>query len=254
MKILITGASGVVGNILTMHLSPWHEVTPLKGHNDIDLMDKNQVSNFLHDKKFDVVIHCATLGAKNVEDPSFSIFHGNLSMYENLKANYSSFNRLINIASGCELGYGGNKHELTLRDKLPTTPYALSKNLISRDVMKHIEWFNLRLFGLIANTRVFWKVWRLVELGEKVFEIRDKYMDYIKEDDMVKIVRHFCEKNCIVEKDVNMVYQTKKKVSEVLQDYIKENNLDLEVKVISEAPSSEDYTGDGFRLARMNIL
>ena len=254
MDIVITGASGVVGKILTMHLSPWHNVIPLNGHNEVDLMDPTSVDNFFFARRFNAVIHCAVAGAKDVNDTSPSITHRNLTMYENIKRNYNGFDKLINIASGCELGYGGNKQEIELRNQLPVTPYGLSKNLIARDVMKQVEWHNLRLYGLISNTRVFWKVWDLADKGEKEIEIVDKYMDYISEDDMVKIVRYFTETHFIPEKDVNMVYQEKKKVSEVLKEYIKDHNLDIEVKVTQTAPSSEDYTGDGYRLARMNIL
>jgi nucleoside-diphosphate-sugar epimerase len=254
MDIVITGASGVVGQILTMHLSPWHKVIPLNGRQDVDLMSLSSVNDFFHARRFDVVIHCAVAGARDVSDPSPSITHKNLTMYENLKQNYNGFDKLINIASGVELGYGGNKQEIELRNQLPELPYALSKNLIARDIMKHVEWHNLRLYGLISNTRIFWKLWDLVNRGEKEIQIVDKYMDYISEDDMVKVVKYFAETSFIPEKDVNMVYRDKKKVSQVVQDYIKEHNLDIEVKILETAPSSEDYTGDGYRLARINIL
>ena len=254
MRILITGANGYIGKSLHNALKDKYDVTAIN-RDSFDLTNPIALSKFFKSRyPFDVVLHCAVAGAKDVNDTNPSITHRNLTMYENIKRNYNGFDKLINIASGCELGYGGNKQEMELRNQLPVTPYGLSKNLIARDVMKHVEWHNLRLYGLISNTRVFWKVWDLVDKGEKEIEIVDKYMDYISEDDMVKIVRYFAETHFIPEKDFNMVYQEKKKVSEVLKEYIKDHNLDIEVKVTQTAPSSEDYTGDGYRLARMNIL
>lgn len=252
-KIIITGASGTVGQILTMHLAPWYNVIPLYGRNELDLMNRKEVDDFFIGKQYDTVIHCAVAGADNVKNLAPSITHTNLTMYENLKAQYPSFYKFINIASGCELNYRPKASEHTLRDELPVFPYGLSKNLIARDVKKHHHWYNLRLFGLIANTRVFDALWKAYESGKDVFDVYDdKYMDYFKEDDLVTVIRHYIDQDIDLVSDVNLVYEQKYKVSEVLQRYIEDMGIDIKLNVLNEV--SDEYTGSGYNLARMNIL
>jgi nucleoside-diphosphate-sugar epimerase len=254
MKIVITGANGTVGRILADDLSQHHEVIALKGRQDLNLLDRQAVTDFFAGKRYDVVIHCAVMGANDVTDVNPQIAHDNLVMFWNLYENYPGYYRFINIGSGVELGYGTNRNELLLREQLPVLPYAMSKNLIARDVIKNFHFYNLRLFGLIANTRVFDKLHQAVEQGESIFNmINDKYMDYISTADLCKIVKHYAEFSSYLPNDVNMVYQTKSKVSEVLQRYITEKNLPITLNVLNTV-EGQDYTGDGYKLAQLRII
>jgi nucleoside-diphosphate-sugar epimerase len=255
MKILITGANGVVGKILHMQLAPWHSVRALQGRADLDLMSRAATDKFFTANQFDVVIHCAVAGADNVLSTAPSITHTNLVMWHNLKANYRSFNRLINIASGCELGTGPDRLETELTQQLPLLPYGLSKNIIARDVIQTAGWYNLRLFGLIAQTRLFWKLQEAVVEGKTKFDIYDdKYMDYIHEDDLAKIVQAYAESKITLLNDVNMVYETKYRVSEVLARYIDDMGFDIELNILNTLDDNAGYTGNGSRLAQLGIL
>jgi hypothetical protein len=176
-------------------------------------------------------------------------------MWDNLKANYRSYNRLINIASGCELGCGPVRLETELTKQLPMLPYGLSKNIIARDVLQTAGWYNLRLFGLIAQTRLFWKLQEAVVEGKKKFDIYDdKYMDYIHEDDLAKIIRAYAESKITLFNDVNMVYETKYKVSEVVARYIDDMGFDIKLNILNTLDDDAGYTGDGSRLAQLGIL
>ena len=258
-KILITGAAGTVGRILYMHLGPWHDVyTP--GHQELDLTDRHSVVQYsMTHQYFDVIIHCAVRGANNVDDPDTSIATDNLKMYFNL-ADYDSFyGKFINIASGCEIGYSPTEisHKVLVEElvagAMPTTPYGLSKNIIARNVVNDKKGYNLRLWGLIAQTRIFQKLWQAVDRGEKEFVIdADRYMDYISEADLVKIVAHYVNSDCLLPADLNMVYQDKFKVSEVVERYIEDNGLELKVKVTGEADTN--YFGSGAKLFQTGIL
>jgi len=255
MKILLTGANGVVGKILHLHLAPWHSVKALQGRADLDLMDRAATNEFFTVNQFDVVIHCAVAGADAVTSTAPSITHTNLVMWDNLKSNYRSFNRLINIASGCELGAGPVRSETELTKQLPLLPYGLSKNIIARDVLQTDGWYNLRLFGLIAQTRLFWKLQEAVIEGKTKFDIYDdKYMDYIHEDDLAKIVRTYVESKITLLNDVNMVYEKKYKVSEVVTRYIDDMGFDIELNILNTLEDHAGYTGAGTRLAQLGIL
>lgn len=255
MKILLTGASGIVGRLINLYLAPWHTVTALQGSADLDLLDREATNKFFADKHFDCVVHCAAVGTTDTAGRDSIIAQKNLTMWNNLINQQHKFNRLINLASGCELGYGPERAEWELFDQLPISAYGLSKNLIARDVLLNPGWYNLRLFGLIANTRVFKVLWDAVDARKKTFDVyNDKYMDYITESDLAKIIQHYVESKITLPTDVNMVYNTKYKVSEVLQRYIDDNGIDMKLNITNTLTAEFDYTGSGNTLAGMNIL
>ena len=255
MKILLTGANGVVGRLINLYLSPWHTVTALQGSQELNLLDRDATNKFFAGNHFDCVIHCAAAGTTDTVNRDSIIAQKNLTMWDNLRDHAHKYNRLINLASGCELGYGPERAEWELFDQIPISAYGLSKNLIARDVLNTAGWYNLRLFGLIANTRVFKILWDAVDAGQKTFDVyNDKYMDYITEADLAKIIQHYVESKITLPADINMVYKTKYKVSEVLQRYIDENGIDMKLNVTNTLTAEFDYTGSGTILAGMNIL
>jgi dTDP-4-dehydrorhamnose reductase len=69
MKVLITGARGLVGSHLTEHLSRLHEVLAL-GRTDLDITNAEQVSALIEERRPDLIINCAVLGVDECEsDP-----------------------------------------------------------------------------------------------------------------------------------------------------------------------------------------
>ena len=255
MKILLTGANGVVGRLLNLYLAPWHTVTALQGSQDLNLLDRQAINQFFQEQHFDCVIHCAAVGTSDTADRDSFIAQKNLTMWDNLRDHAHKYDRLINLASGCELGIGPERTEWELFDQIPISAYGLSKNLIARDVLNTPGWYNLRLFGLIANTRVFKVLWNAVDAGKKTFDVyNDKYMDYITEADLAKIIQYYVESKINLPTDINMVYKTKYKVSEVLQRYIDDNGIDIKLNVTNTLTAEFDYTGSGTILAGLNIL
>lgn len=261
-KILLTGATGTVGRLLYMHLGPWHDFyTP--GRDELNLMDRSSIVAYgqKHKDPFDVVIHCAVDGANDVKSTDPQIAVNNLQMYFNI-ADYATFyKRFINIGSGCELGYDvpvGISHKILVEDivdgAMPVYPYGLSKNIIARDIIHRLsDSYNLRLWGIISNTRIFSKLWDAVDRGDAEFIIdSDRYQDYITEEQLAKIVQHYVEYDGLLPKDLNMVPMDKLKVSEVVQRYIDDNGLDIKIKVTGEADTN--YYGSGAKLFQLGIL
>ncbi|HTK37980.1 MAG TPA: dTDP-4-dehydrorhamnose reductase [Pyrinomonadaceae bacterium] len=69
MKVLITGAGGLVGSHLTDQLSRSHDVLAL-GRTDLDITDADQVFAFVEKESPDVIINCAVLDVDECErDP-----------------------------------------------------------------------------------------------------------------------------------------------------------------------------------------
>lgn len=261
-KILLTGATGTVGRLLYMHLGPWHDFyTPSR--DELNLLDRHSVVAYgqKHEDPFDVVIHCAVAGANDVNSTDPQIAINNLQMYFNI-ADYATFyKRFINIGSGCEIAQDvpeGISHKIMVEElvdgAMPTLPYGMSKNIIARDIIHRLDQsYNLRLWGIISNTRIFAKLWDAVDRGDAEFVIdQDKYMDYITEEELAKIVQHYVEYEGLLPKDLNMVPMDKLKVSEVVQRYIDDNGLDIKIKVTGEA--NTNYYGSGAKLFQLGIL
>jgi hypothetical protein len=51
-----------------------------------------------------------------------------------------------------------------------------------------------------------------------------------------------------------MVYDTKYRVSEVLQRYIDDMGINMKLNILNTLDSEFDYTGSGHKLAQMGIL
>lgn len=252
-RILLTGAHGVVGSIINKLLGTDHEIITTGRSADLDLTDAGAVNEFFKSQnKFDVLIHCAARGTEDTNSADPSIVWTNLTMYENLKNNYRHFHRLLNIASGCELQPGAERKESTLREYLPKEPYGLSKNLIARDVLKHRDWYNLRLFGIATFTRVFKKVFEAAERGEKTFDLTDRYMDYLYEYQLEYITRLYVETNTNLIKDINMVPFEKHRVSDYVNGYISRMKLDIKLNIVGF--NDEPYTGDANNSKRLNVI
>jgi len=59
MKILLTGATGLIGSRFEELLFEKHEIIPLSGSLGVDITDKDSIEKFLEGKSYDAVIHLA---------------------------------------------------------------------------------------------------------------------------------------------------------------------------------------------------
>lgn len=108
MKILITGATGLVGQILMEHLAQSHDVDGVsKSGNQqdvtsLDLMDKDAVFDyFAINDKYDAVIHLASLVASKLNVQDFDVFSNNniitLNLLEGIR--FMSLSKFIYFSS-----------------------------------------------------------------------------------------------------------------------------------------------------------
>lgn len=136
MKILVTGAHGMVGkNVLEHHSSKSHEVWAPK-RAELDLFDASQVRARLEDFRPELVIHCAgKVGGiqANINQPVEFLIE-NVEMNKNLIMSCADIGvpRFLNLSSSCV--YPNNlsipiKEEMVLGGPLEPTNegYALAK-------------------------------------------------------------------------------------------------------------------------------
>ena len=141
MKILVTGASGLVGhNIIESFHDQNHELlTP--SHKELDLLNKTAVSNYLKINQPDFVIHAAGLVAGITVNNRYPLrfLLENMDMGRNIiyEAYQAGIKKLINLGSSCM--YPRNHQEpltedLILKGELEPTNegYALAKIACAR--------------------------------------------------------------------------------------------------------------------------
>lgn len=141
MRILLTGASGMVGRNILEHRSIDEFEILSPSSKELNLLDFNVVQTYLNKHRPDMVIHAAgKVGGiqANMREP-VSFLMENLDMGRNLvwAACQAKVKSLINLASSCIYPRNHNeplREELLLRGELEPTNegYALAKIVIAR--------------------------------------------------------------------------------------------------------------------------
>lgn len=253
MKIAVLGARGFVGSSLAKHLSDNHKVVPVV-RSTLDLLDYQQVFDFLKKEKFDVIINAAAV----MTDPnSFADTRNNLGIFMNFFNSSGMFEKFINLGSGAEFDRSiniENIQEDQLFKRMPSDSYGFGQNIKSRLCLNRKNFYTLRLFNCFGrgeySSRIFPKF--LSKQSDDVFEIQnDRYFDYFSITDLCKVVDYYVNDDPIFP-DVNCVYKEKYKISQVLEKFVKLNNLKNNITITST--SNNNYTGDYKKLYSCPIV
>jgi GDP-L-fucose synthase len=210
MKILITGSKGYIGTALYNALQRKHEVVGL-GKKDLDLTNLNQVKEFLKNKYFDVVIHCAITGGNRFDIDNSNILDNNLKMFYNLVECESNFGKLIHFGSGAEK---------------QNTFYGLSKKVINESIKNKDKFYNIRILAVFDENELvtkFVKTNIFNYINKKDIEIfQNKYMDFFYMNDFISLIEYYVENN-FLSKEINCCYNHYVTLYDVAQII---NNLD----------------------------
>jgi len=234
-KILITGGNGYIAKSIYNALKDIYDITSIS-RIDFDLVDREKTNKFFKHKHFDVVIHTAIKGGSRLQPDSLDITHTNISMFYNLLANKTHYTKLINIGSGAEIDY-------------PTTPYGLSKSIISRLTYNECYFYNIRIFGLFdeneLDTRfIKTSIKRYINF-QPLHIYQDKYMDFFYMEDFIKIVKRYIDKNHIFEspsKLINCCYNYHFTLSEIAKIINKLDNHTVPI-IIENKEMGTPYIG-----------
>lgn len=247
MKILITGSNGFIGgNLKEFFLKKAYSVFSPK-REQLNLIDKEKIKNYLAENKFDVIIHSAV---------TLTSIDENLKMYFNFSELNNLYGKLICIGSGAEFdreNYIPKMNEDHFGKFIPSKDdiYGFSKYQIARDIInKNINIFNLRVFGIFGKYEDYRR--RLISnnickklCGNKVSINQNAYFDFLYIDDFCKIVEKFIKAN---PRDNTYNICTGEKVDFLTLINIV-NNIEYngsEVEVLNKGMGFE-YTGDNSR-------
>lgn len=257
MKILITGASGFIGKYLKTYLSNEHELlTPTSS--ELDLSNTIVVNEFFKDQYFDAVIHTAVQGRNNVYDVDSKLANDIVNMFVNLLGNRQHYKTLINFGSGAEFGLDrsiDNCAEDDILNVIPVEGYGLGKNIVARTIRGMSNFYNLRVFSCFdpseESNRLITKFKKISEQGS-VFEIsQDRYVDFVSLHDIAIVVKAVLNTQ-LAYTDINIAYQNKLLLSDLLYNYCQIHNIDTKHLVVT-GTSNKHYTGNGDRLASLSL-
>ena len=182
MRILITGANGYVGKSLYNTLKGKYDVTAIT-RNSFDLTDSIAMSKFFESRyPFDVVLHCAVVGAANPRDEDWGIADANLTMYYNLLQYKNYYKKLIHFGSGAET-------------HLSSTPYGYSKKVIAKSILNQDNFYNVKIFGVFDENELdtrFIKANIKRYINKEPIKINEvKFMDFFYMQDLIKVIEYY---------------------------------------------------------------
>ena len=249
MNIAVIGSRGFVGSSLYHHLSIQHQVTGIT-RDILDILNPDKVADFLKANRYDVIVNAA---ATMAGDTGLEDTRNNLGLFMNFHNCRSLFGKFINLGSGAEFDRTRNIDSADPEDVfkvMPIDSYGFGQNMKSRICQVTDNFYTVRIFNCFGpgemSTRLFPKY-----LKSEQFAIsNDRYFDYFSIQDLCTVIDH-CIDNTWVIKDVNAVYPTKYKISEVLGKFCTLNNLEPKFTVDSTSPNN--YTGNGSPLNSLSI-
>lgn len=202
--VLITGGNGYLAKSIGSMLGGLYKIT-LASRNDLDVSDRDSLSEYFKDKKFDAVIHTAIFGGSRLEEDGEEVYKKNVLMFENIMEHKDKFDRFISFGSGAEIFS-------------PHTPYGKSKKWIADRILQEDRCFNIRIFGVFDHNELptrFIKsnIMRYIKRQPMIIH-SNKIMDFYYMNDLVKIVEMYLDSSALP-KITNCSYERKYSLIEI---------------------------------------
>ena len=244
MNILFTGHRGFLGRELIPHLLKTHDVF----YPDIDYTNKESVDVFVGQNNIDFILHAAIKGGRRVRQDIPDDFYVNMKMFENLAAQKVP---MINFCSGAAFGRQRDIYrteETQVGEVIPEDYYGFAKCLITQRCRQLDNVYNLRFFNVFGTEtpdNMFTSVnIKNYIMKKEIVIFKDKFMDFFGIEDTKKVIDLYLEKCQSLPKEVNLVYETKTKLSDVANIINHLSNYSVPVTVLEEG-MDKSYCGSG---------
>jgi UDP-glucose 4-epimerase len=253
--LLITGASGFIGRNLAERLTCDYDVAaPCRA--ELDLCDEESVRQFFESRRFDVVLHAATVRSSRITIEPPNLLADNLRMFFNLARHRASFGRMLHFGSGAEFDrrhYLPRMNEDYFGAHTPEDGYGLSKYVCAKYGEATEGVINLRLFGVFGK----YEDWRVrfisnaccrVIHGLPIVLRRDVLFDYLYVDDLAAIGRWFIE-HPAPQRAYNVCTGAPVALSTLASIVAEVSGRNPEI-IVREPGMGTEYSGDNTRLLR----
>ena len=198
MNIFITGSNGFIGTHLKEYLnknySKYNLFTP--SSKDLDLVNEEEVDNYILGNKIDIIIHLANKGGDRTTVDMKNVTEYNLRIFFNIAKHEKNVKKIISFGSGAE--YSKHKpivdaHEEDYLDAQPLDEYGFYKSITSKYIEKSDNIVQLRIFGAYGeyeNYRFKFITNAIVKnlLKLPIMINKNVFFDYIYIDDLVKMI------------------------------------------------------------------
>ncbi len=254
MKIFITGGAGFIGRNLREQLGAKYEIlAPEK--RELDLLDAENVRDYVQANSFDVVLHAATWNAtRNSKKDTTKILENNLRMFFNLARCSGSYGKMINLGSGQEYArehWIPRMKEEYFDTYVPEDEPGLSRYLIGKYIERADNIVNLRPFAVFGK----YEDWEIRFISNACCKAawdlpitikKNVFFDYLYIDDMVRITDWFI-RNPAEEKSYNVCAGRTYDLVTLAKKVLKASGKDLEIRV-AHSGLDKEYSGDNTRL------
>jgi len=249
IKLLITGGNGNIASIIKNGLKDFYDITA-PSRQELDVLDLNNLNDYLLKNNFDVLIHTAIKGGRRTKDETADVVYINLLMFENIIKFAKRFKMIINLDSGAIYDRNtdiNNRKENELLT-IPNDYYGFSKYNIYQRSLHYNNIYNFRIFNIFHPNEEpdrFIKACFNAKYNNTDFIIHDdKYFDFVYYKDFIKIVKYYIDNmNCELYKTINISYNKKYKLSEIAKIIEKTGEYkQINIKILNN--NNMNYCGD----------
>ena len=250
--ILLTGSGGFVGKNLKAHLAAqgYNIIAPRSA--DFDFTDYSAVLNLAQQTKPDIYVLCGFYGIDNPPAVPPDTIEKNLKIFNNFIAAANGA-RIITFGSGAEFDKSRpivKAKESDLGKAIPQETYGKAKYLISKEIEKHPNVINLRLFGVYGPHEMQHRFITYAikqNLKKEPININQNVVfDYLYVKDLCNIVEAFINRapqnrfiNMTPTHSIDLI-----KISEIVNSA---STFKSPVSIVKQGLNNE-YTGDNYIL------
>ena len=252
-KLLITGGSGFIGRNLSEQLAEKYEIHAPSSA-ELDLLDAVAVRRYLCEKRFDVVLHCATTRSNRWLGSPADLLERNCRMFFNLARNEAAFGKMIYFGSGAEYDsrcLPARVKESYFDTRVPADPYGFSKYICAKYAEQSDKILNLRLFAVFGKHEA-WQVRFIsnacarVVHGLPIVIRQNAFFDYLYVDDLAKITSWFAE-NQAKGRTYNVCRGQGYELTSLAAMVAEVSGINPAIVVKNEG-TAQEYTGDNSKL------
>lgn len=254
-KVLLTGGTGFIGKNILKLLSDKYEITAPR-RAELNIIDQISVDNYLQNKKFDIVLHCAILTpGRNNDDKEEDILDYTMRGLLNLKNHEDKFEKIIFIGSGAEFNKSQDivkAREDDIGKIIPKDAYGYAKYILTQIARNSKNIYNLRIFGCYGEGEQERRFIRCAIndcINNKPITIRqDCVFSYVLVNDLIKAISTIIDANCKYH-DYNICNTNCYKLSE-LANIVSDKMSNRNGIVIQNSGLNKEYTGDNSRFLK----